>query len=593
VSGARWRSWRRAAGLAWDVAVQAPGPAALSLLIQLVNGARSGLYAWLTAGLVNHLVAGAGALPWAAAFAAVTTAENLTWVYMGPARQWLTDMAVLRVQARILRQAAEAPLARFFDPDWADRLARATGDLGERIGRWLGGGLDLVGTAIQMLGLLAAVLALGGGWGLAAVLAAASLTGVHAQGRLAAVELERSRRGARPRRLAGAWSDLATRRAAAAELRLFGLSTWICGRWEEAYAAVAAEDARAAGRRLAWDGMQTAVGIAAYGAVLALAGLAAWHAGPARGAGVFAGLLEGSFTLQGVFDQFLRTAGRMQEHGALVEDLAALLPQPAPAGGAKAPEARAVPGDGRPVPVAVAGVHYRYPGAAEEALRGVTLRLAPGEVVALVGPNGAGKSTLAAVLLGLLEPTAGSARVGEAGTAAPRASAVFQDFVRYALPLRDNVGFGALERLHDDPALRHALEEAGSSLAAADLDTWLGPEFGGRDLSGGEWMRVAIARGVVGQGGLVVLDEPTAAVDPLAEVELVRRLLALGRGRTAIIVSHRLGIARNADRILVLDRGRVVEEGRHEELLARGGLYARMWGAQAAWYAAELPRTGP
>lgn len=167
----------------------------------------------------------------------------------------------------------------------------------------------------------------------------------------------------------------------------------------------------------------------------------------------------------------------------------------------------------------------------------------------------------------------------------PRVSAVFQDFVRFALPVRDNVGFGDLARLGEDAALRGALRRAGSDLVDGDLDAGLGPEFDGRDLSGGEWLRVAIARGVLPETGLIVLDEPTAAIDPLAEVDLVRRLLDLGRGRTAIVVSHRLGIARMADRILVMEAGRVVEDGTHAALLDAGGLYARMWRAQASWYA--------
>jgi len=201
-----------------------------------------------------------------------------------------------------------------------------------------------------------------------------------------------------------------------------------------------------------------------------------------------------------------------------------------------------------------------------------------------VGPNGAGKSTLAALLLGLHAPDRGRVRVGGAPPAPGLASAVFQDFVRYRLTVRDNVGFGDLRRLRDDAALGGALERAGSDLGGT-LDVWLAPEFGGRDLSGGEWLRVAIARGTLPPAGLVVLDEPTAALDPLAEVDLVRRLLALGRGRTAVVVSHRLGVARLADRVLVLDGGRLVEEGSHAELLARGGLYARLWQAQASWYA--------
>ena len=142
------------------------------------------------------------------------------------------------------------------------------------------------------------------------------------------------------------------------------------------------------------------------------------------------------------------------------------------------------------------------------------------------------------------------------------------------------------------PTPRGRLHGTPSHFAAGDLEAWLGPEFGGRDLSGGEWLRVAVARGAVADPGLLVMDEPTAAIDPVAEVEVVRRLLALGRQRTAIVVSHRLGIARAANRILVLDGGRLAEEGHHDELLRQDGLYARMWRAQAGWYGPAEPEGG-
>jgi len=584
-------AWRAAVSLGWDIAPHAPLPFLAVLLIQVANGARNGLYAWLTAGVINGLVTGRGAVGATAWLAAVLVMENLSWTYMWPARSWLTDLAVLRVEGRVLARASEEPLLRFSDPEWLDLLSRGTSDIGDRMGRWLGGIFDLLGAVVQVAGMLAAVFALGGGVVMVVALVAASAVNILSQGRLAGVELRRSQRQARPRREAAAWSGLLSLRGAAAEVRTFDLGDWLRAQWESAYRACAAEDLAASGRRLRWGGVSNAADVGAYVAVLVLAGQAALRTGPDRAAGVFVALLEAALQMQGFFANLLGTAGNMHEHSTLVGDLAPLL---FGAGGGMAvppPPAQGPPTDPRPtaVPVAVhmESLTFRYPRADGDAVADLTASVRPGEVVALVGPNGAGKSTLAALTLGLLDPAKGSVQLVGGAPAGARLSAVFQDFVRYTLPVRDNVGFGALDLHAAETDLREALRQSGSHLASGDLDAWLGPEFDGTDLSGGEWLRVALARGALARPGLIVLDEPTAAIDPLAEVEIVRRLLEVGRQRTAIVVSHRLGIARAADRILVLDHGRLVEEGHHDDLLRQDGLYAQMWRAQASWYAPQ------
>lgn len=248
--------------------------------------------------------------------------------------------------------------------------------------------------------------------------------------------------------------------------------------------------------------------------------------------------------------------------------------------------------------VELCDVTYRYGGADEPALRGIRLTLHPGETVALVGENGAGKSTLAKLLLGLYRPTGGRLlwdgtdyRDMEPERLRRSVSAVFQDFVRYETTLRDNVGFGSPESPEVsslDASIRRALRAAGADKlehAGEGLDARVGLlSAGGRNLSGGQWQRLGIARAALRDARLLVLDEPTAALDPQHEKELYRSFRELAKGRTVLFVSHRLGWARYADRIVVLRGGRIVEEGSHAALLSADGEYARMFQAQAAWY---------
>jgi ATP-binding cassette subfamily B protein len=243
--------------------------------------------------------------------------------------------------------------------------------------------------------------------------------------------------------------------------------------------------------------------------------------------------------------------------------------------------------------IAVADLSFFYPNSQKPALTDITLTFRKGERVAIVGPNGAGKTTLARVLLGLYQPHTGSIRVGEIPLTdenrrawLTHCSAVFQDFTQYHLTARENITFGDLEH----PERMETASIAGGAASVVDgltegYETILGPTFSGRDLSGGEWQRLATARSFMRETPwLVVLDEPTAALDPLAEQAIYERFIERSAGRTSVLISHRLSSVRTCDRILVIDNGTIIEDGDHETLLAQEGLYAQFFRAQAQWY---------
>ncbi len=246
--------------------------------------------------------------------------------------------------------------------------------------------------------------------------------------------------------------------------------------------------------------------------------------------------------------------------------------------------------------IAFDGVRFSYPGRDDEVFAGLDLEIQAGRSLAIVGDNGAGKTTLVKLLARLYEPTAGSISVdgidvGELDTAAwqRRIGAIFQDFIRFEMTAAANVGYGAID-VSSPERLQQAAERAGAGAILDRLpkgwDTPLSRRLtDGIDLSGGEWQRIALARAIyaVDAGaGVLVLDEPTANLDVRAEAEIYDRFLELTRGITTIVISHRFSTVRRADRIVVLDAGRIVEDGSHDELVAAGGRYARMFSLQAA-----------
>jgi ATP-binding cassette subfamily B protein len=252
------------------------------------------------------------------------------------------------------------------------------------------------------------------------------------------------------------------------------------------------------------------------------------------------------------------------------------------------------------------GLSFTYPKAEKPAIDGVSLTIRPGETVALVGENGSGKTTLVKLLCGLFKPGEGRATIGGLDSAHAqnqalfaKTSAVFQDYAAYAFSLRDNVlisDFSREKTREKGDASEESDESVAASLAAADvdvhdtatfpggLDTILSREYDGVELSGGQWQRVAMARGLFRRHDFIVLDEPTAAIDPIEESNVYRRFAQSSRDKTALLVTHRLGSARIADRILVMDGGKIVEEGTHDALCRANGKYAQMWAAQAAAY---------
>ncbi len=260
------------------------------------------------------------------------------------------------------------------------------------------------------------------------------------------------------------------------------------------------------------------------------------------------------------------------------------------------------------------GVSFAYPNSSRMALEQIDLTVRKGETIAIVGVNGSGKSTLTRLLTGLYLPTEGEMLIDgrNAGEIAPKSlyrgiSAVFQKYQSYKMTVTENVRISDMGKAaaededltggnsaegsaadRTETAVMDVLEKAdfpmGSEKLTEGLQTMLGKDFGGIDLSGGQWQRLAIARGLYRAHDMIILDEPTAAIDPLEEADIYRKFAEISADKTAFIVTHRLGSAQIADRIIVMDAGHIVDMGTHEELMQREGKYREMYHAQAKWY---------
>jgi len=234
------------------------------------------------------------------------------------------------------------------------------------------------------------------------------------------------------------------------------------------------------------------------------------------------------------------------------------------------------------------------------------LQVKAGETIAIVGENGAGKTTLVKLMTGIYLPAEGDVKIGGIDTSkiSPQflysgISGVFQKYQRYKITLEENITISSME-YKENEKLKVDLERA---ISKSDLiideekfpkgyETMLSREFDGVDLSGGQWQRIAIARGFYRGHNMIVLDEPTAAIDPVEETKIYRKFAEMSKGKTSIIVTHRLGSAKIANRIIVMDNGKISEIGTHEELMEKKGKYAQMYEAQSKWYAEEKVVTG-
>ncbi|UYN98162.1 MAG: ABC transporter ATP-binding protein [Devosia sp.] len=500
----------------------------------------------------------------------------------------LSELHSNQVSMELMAHAARLDLWHFESAEYQDRLERARRQAAGRnalLSQMFGQGQDII-TVIT----LAAGLFVYAPW-LILLLPLSFIPAIWGETRFNTLAYMVSRWRTPERREIEYLRHIGASAETAKEVKLFGLGSYLIERFRVLAAQIFIENRRVATLRAFWGTIFAAIASLAYYAAYAFI---VWR----TIAGEFTlgdlAFLSGSFLrLNGLFQKILLGFTQIAGQSMYLDDLFSFF---------EIEPTILAPEQPKPFPVPIAHqiafekVGFRYPESDHWVVRNLSFTLPAGETLALVGENGAGKTTIAKLLTRLYDPTEGRITIDgiDLRDMAPadihaHVGVIFQDFIRYSFTARDNIGVGRIEARADQSRIDQAAEQSLADGVIAKLpkgyDQQLGRLFKqGRDLSGGEWQKVAIARAYMRDAELIILDEPTAALDAKAEAEVFARFKGLAQGKSAVIISHRFSTVRMADRILVLDNGAILEQGSHAELVAMGGRYAELFELQAAGY---------
>ena len=501
-------------------------------------------------------------------------------------RELLGDTLQNRISLRILRKAAALDVESFENADTYDALRNAYNEVGSRplsvMFQLIGIGQALI-TLASIASLMARL-----GWEVLPLVLLASIPGVIVSSRFGAEGYRVMRRRATDARHQNYLGSLLTSDTLVKEVRLFGFERYLLEGWQDYYRKFRLQLVSLLMRRSAW-GLASTLGSFLLIALATLSVLRRAAQGTIT-VGDFSLFIGGIVQIQSQFSGLLNSITGIYESLLYMRNLFEFLELPS----------RALDNGeewrGPIERIAFDNVSFRYPLTDRDVLTGVSFEVRRGQALALVGENGAGKTTVVKLLTRLFEPTSGRILLNgiDAARFSPRSvqkemSIIFQDYGQYQMTARENIGISRTDLMHDSAAVAGAGDQSGASEIVSNLpagyDTMLGRLFpGGRQLSGGQWQRLALGRLYFRPASVQIFDEPTAALDAIAEAAMIDRLREHGTDRITLLISHRFSTVRMADWIVVLHAGTVVESGSHDTLVAQRGIYATLFEIQAKGY---------
>jgi ATP-binding cassette subfamily B protein len=516
----------------------------------------------------------------------ITIASSLVQTIYNTSRELLGDTLQNRISLRILHKAAALDVESFENAETYDALRNAYNEVGSRplgvMFQVIGIGQSII-TLTSIGGLMARL-----GWQVLPLVLLASIPGVIVSSRFGAEGYRVMRRRATDARHQNYLGSILTSDSLVKEVRIFGFERYLLEGWQDYYRKFRAQFVHLLTRRSAW-GLAATLGSALLIAFATLSVLRRAASGTIT-VGDFSLFVGGIVQIQSQFTSLLNSMTGIYESLLYMRNLFEFL---------ELPSRNLDEGEEWRGPInsiEFEHVSFRYPLTDRDVLSGVSFNINRGQALALVGENGAGKTTVVKLVTRLFEPTAGRILLNgiDASRFSPRSvqremSIIFQDYGQYQMTARENIGLSRTDRLDEDAAIQHAGEKSGAVEVVNTLperyETMLGRLFpGGRQLSGGQWQRLALGRLYFRPASVQIFDEPTAALDAIAEANMIDRLREHGADRITLLISHRFSTVRMAEQIIVLHDGKVVEAGAHQQLMAQRGIYATLFSLQARGY---------